>query len=674
MALRHERAGAVLVLAAAAWVLAPARPWPSADCLFGEATYHAAGTALLHGASGPVSAAYHMPGASLATACLKGRASSGQRRAWQAFARSGPAVLAAAAGTAAGSLASGVAAGAALLWAAPEPACHPQALLSVLVVLLALVLPAWARRPDKNRSLLAAAALGTALCLRSTLAFLPPLLAVWAWRRRERAGAFVVGLLPYAAVLPWVAAHLSAGGGLHFFEAGQAGNNIIAGALGMVGTFEGDVSALGSGLPNPLNFLETASWAVGHILSHPGRFLDAVVLRLSFVVGLEPVLWAAAAWGFCLTRRRPRTRVWALLAVYLAIVHAAMAVQENYFVPLWPVLALLAASPLGRGSYRLGALAESAARALAWAVCAVALAGGVFAGAAAMTTALRYGVRARGLPPESREALERAVSEAPDDALLREWRGRRRLVGGDLAGAREDFAAAAAGGLGEARMLESWTRRLSGEAVPFEEFPGLACAQRALAGLMRSEVLARDGSLDAARAEARSALEARASCAFARGPVGSAGALLASQEQGIRSLLAELKPLVPRGLVLSAPRYLESALPAPASAPAAWRALALGLQDLGDLEGSLALSGRLDGAGALADRGVALALAGRGEEAEAQLARALELDPAQTGAALTLGALLESQGKAGEAKAVYDKALAASRGPLRAELQRRLGR
>ncbi|MBI2362234.1 MAG: hypothetical protein HYV15_02475, partial [Elusimicrobia bacterium] len=633
MAHRHERAWAALALAAAAWALAPARPWPSAECLFGEATYHAAGTTLLYGAAGPVSPAYHMPGASLTTACLKGRASPGQRRAWQDFARSGPALLAAAAGTAAGGLASGAAAGAALLWAAPDPACHPQALLAVLVALLALILPAWAARPDRERSLLLAAVLGASLCLRSTLAFLPPLLALWGWRRRAGAQALLVGLLPYAAVLPWAAAHLIAGGGPRLFEAGQAGNNIVAGALGMVGTFEGDVSALGPGLPDPTSFMATASWAAGQVLSHPLRSADALLMRLSFVVGLKPMLWAAAAWGFFLTRRRPRSRAWALLAAYLALVHIPMAVQENYFVPLWPVLALLAASPFGRRSYQMGSLAEAVSRRGAWALFAVVLAGAAAGGAGAMTAALRYGVRARGLPPGSDEALERAVAEAPGDAMLREWMGRRRLSGGDLAGAREDFAVAADGGLAQARLLEYWTRRLSGEPVPFGEFPGLACAQRALAGLMRSEALARDGSLDAARAEAVAALERRASCAFARGPANPAGALLASKEQAVRALLAELKPLVPRGLVLSSPRYLESAL----SAPVALRALALGLQDLGDLEGSLALYGRIGGAGA--DRGVALALAGRVEEAIAELSKALELDSGQTGAALTLGAL-----------------------------------
>ena len=674
MARRHERAWAALALAAAAWLLAPWRPWPSAECLFGEGTYREAGTALRSGALGGVGPGYHMPAASLATACLMGDASPGLRRAWQAIARGGPALLAAAAGTAAGGPAAGVAAGAALLWASPEPACHPQAALSMLVCLLAFVLPAWAARPDRRRSLLVAAALGASLCLRSTLAFLPPLLAVWALRRRARGSALLVGLLPYAALLPWAAAHLAAGGGFQLLEAGQAGNNVIAGALGMVGTFEGDVSALGPALPDPASSLETLRWAALQVLLHPGRFLDAVALRLSFAVGLEPALWAAAAWGFFLTRRRPAAQAWALLAAYLAVVHSLMAVQANYFVPLWPVLALLAAGPLGLRPYRLEPLAEASARAAGRALCAVALAGAVLAGGAAMAAAMRYGVRARGLPPASAAALERAVAEAPGDALLRDWRGRRRLSGGDLEGAREDFAAAADAGLAEARLLERWARLLSGERVPFGEVPGLTCAQRASAGLMRAQALASEGSVSQARDEVRRALEGRAACAFARGSDGPAGALLSSQAQAVRSVLAEFRPLVPRGLRLAAPRLLEAALPGPDADPASWRALALGLQDLGDLEGSLELSSRVGGAGAMAERGVALALAGRAEEARAALERALALDPAQTGAALSLGAVLESQGKGAEARAVYEKALAASRGPLRAELERRLGR
>lgn len=59
------------------------------------------------------------------------------------------------------------------------------------------------------------------------------------------------------------------------------------------------------------------------------------------------------------------------------------------------------------------------------------------------------------------------------------------------------------------------------------------------------------------------------------------------------------------------------------------------------------------------DRGVALLLLGRRMEAEAELRRALELDPGRLAAALSLGTLLSSTGRGAQAREVYDRALAA---------------
>lgn len=643
-----------MFLAGAAWAAAPRRPAPAADCLFGEATYREAGTALRHAASGGVPAAYHMPAGSLATACLTGPASPRMREAWRAFSGVGAALLTA------------PAAAAALAWAVPDPACHPQAALAALVALLALVLARWAERPGMAWALAVAAVLGASLTLRSTLAFLPPLLAVWAFSRGRGPAALLVGALPYAALLPRVAAHLLARDGFVLFEAGQAGNNIVAGVLGHVGTFEGDLSAFGAGLPNPLNFSETMSWAFRETLAHPRRALDAMVLRLAYIVRLNPALWVAAAYGFFAARRRPTARAWGFLAVYLVGVHLPMAVQDSYFAPLWPVLALLAVSPLVRPAYRLWRLPESAARGAAAALGAAALAAAVLGAGVSMGWALRYGVRARAMPPDSADALARALAENPDDVVLRLWRGERGLAAGRLSEARADFAVATAGGLPRAGLLGRWSAYLDGEAADFAACPGCTCADAALSELFAAE----------AGGPASAALKARALCAFTRTPEFGLERRLRAPEQSVRALLADMRPLVPRGRTLKAPRLLASALPPPAEDPAAWRALAVGLQDLGDVEGSLSVYGRVASgeAGLLADKAVALALAGRLEESKSFLKEALRADPSLGAAALTLGALLEGEGKPDEARAVYRRALESGGGGLSGELEGRLSK
>jgi tetratricopeptide (TPR) repeat protein len=657
---------ALLLLAGAAWALAPRRPAPAPDCLYGEATYREAGTALRSGAAGGVPAAYHLPASSLTTACLKGSASPRARAAWGAFSGAGAAALAAAAGTLAGALSAGAAAAAALAWAAPDPACHPQAALTALTALLALLLARWAKRPSAGWSLAVAAALGASFTLRSTLAFLPPLLAAWALLRGRGRAAFLVGAIPYVALLPWAAAHLLAGRGFVLFEDGQAGNNIVAGVLGLVGTFEGDLSAFGPGLPDPLNFGETAAWALRETLAHPRRALDAMLMRLSHVVGLNPALWAAAAWGFFTVRRRPRAQVWGLLAAYLVLVHLPMAVQDSYFAPLWPVLALLAAAPFARRAYRLWAPPEAAARGAAAALAASVLVAAVVLGGAAMGTAVRYGARARATPPDSEDALARALERSPEDPVLRLWRGQRGLAAGRLAEARSDFEAAAASGLPRAALLARWSGFLAGEPAEFGACPGCSCAEAALSELFGAE----------AGGSAAAALSARARCAFTRTPEPEFEARLRAPAQSVRALLADVRPLVPRGRVLRAPRRLAEALPPANEGLAAWRALAVGLQDLGDVEGSLAVYGRLASSegGLLADKAVALALAGRLPEAKALLEEALRANPSLGPAALTLGALLEGEGNPEAARAVYRRALDASSGDLQDELKKRLSR
>ncbi|MBI3300334.1 MAG: hypothetical protein HYZ75_19375 [Elusimicrobia bacterium] len=673
---RPERAVAVLVLAAAALLLAPRRSFVTADCAFGEATYQEAGEGLLHGAAGGTPPSYHMPAASLAAACLRGHASSDVRRTWLGLAQAGPLVLAAAVAGASGGAAAAAAAAALLAWTSPEPACHPQAAMALLVLVLAGALAAWSRRTDSARSWAVAAALGASFAFRSTWAFLPPLLALWALRRGARKSALIVGLAPYLAIAPWAAATLASEGRPSLFEAGQAGDNIIAGALGLVGTFEGDSSALADGLPDPMDFGETMSWAARETLSNPFRTLDAMFRRAVFVVALAPLPWACALVGCLAAWRRPQVRAWALLALYLVAVHVPMSVQANYFTPLWPVLALLAAAPLAHRRFGFTVPLERGLRRLGSGLVLMAGAAALVAGSAAMVLAARYGAQALSRAPDSEAALEAALAAAPDDAVLRLWRGRRLLRAGSLAEARADFQAAVAGGVDRAEPLAAWSGLLSGGTLDMKTADGLPCATRALSVFFGAEALALQGRQGAAQAAALEAVEARRACAFVRVGAGAAQARLKATAQAVRALLADLAPLVPRGRVLAAPRLLTAAFSAFPPDRESWLALAIGLQDLADSEGAVAAHDGMAEAGAAAspaDRGVALVLAGRRDEGRAALTAALAADPACAPAALSLGAVLEGDGKPAEARAVYERALAAGGGRLRGELKRRLG-
>lgn len=665
------RAVAITLLAIAAWAAAPTRPWGGSDCAFGEATYQEAGESLLHAFEpGPRPASYHLPLAAGLTACLRGHVTEEARGNWRRAAGAVVPASAALVAALAGGPAAAAAAGAAAAWGQPEPPCHPQAAFTFFAALVAGTFVLWSRRPTAARAAAVAAAAGASLALRSTFVFLPPLAALWSWRRGARRGALILALAPWALPLVWAACNLSLHGRFAPFEMGQASSNLVVGALGLVGTVEGDLDSLAPNLPDGLDTGATARWAVREALSHPRRTLDAFVARLVFAVKTAPLLWAAALVGFLAARRRPEARALAFIVAAFTALHSMMAVQSNYFLPLTPLLAGLATAPLWVRRARLGPLIDRPAGWAAWGVLAAALGVGLGGAAWAAGLTVRHTWLAGQRPVDSEAALEAALAKAPEDAVLRYWQGGRSLVQGRLSAAALSFDAAEASGLDRARPLAAWARFLGGlqSGDGFSDERGLSCGERALSSMFRAEAAARGGRADAG-ALAGAALDAKRSCAAAR--AGGAPALF-TDAAALRGLLAELGAVTPGGQELSSPRLLGETL-APGDA-AAWRALAIGLQDLGDADGALDAFGRIGAPSAdvLSDKAVALAISGRVGEAKALLTDALQADPGLAAAALTLGALLEGEGRAAEAKAVYQRALAAGGGRLRGELERRL--
>lgn len=664
------RAVAVLLLAAVAWLLAPSKPFGGGDCAFGEATYQEAGESLLHSFEpGPRPASYHLPLASGLTACLRGHVSEKARGTWLRAAGSVVPASAALVAALAGGPAAAVAAGAAAAWGQPEPPCHPQAAFTFFAALAAGALVLWSRRPTAARAAAVAAAVAASFALRSTLVFLPPLAAAWSWRRGARRGALVLALAPWAFPAVWAACNLSLHGRFAPFEMGQASSNLVVGALGVVGTVEGDLDSLASDLPDALDTGATLRWAAREALSHPRRTLDAFVARLVFAVNTAPLLWAAALVGFLAARRRPEALALALVVAAFTALHSLMAVQSNYFLPLTPLLAALATAPLWVRRARLGPPVDGVAGLAAACVLAgalgVALGGAVWAG----SLSVRHAWLARERPADSEDALEAALQDAPEDGVLRLWQGRRRLLQGRLTAAALSFDAAEAAGIVRARPLGAWARLLDGVPSPtIADMRGLSCGERALATMFWAEAAAFVRH-EGAGALVREALDAKRSCATTRS--GDAPALF-SDAAAVRGLLAELGAVTPKDQRLSSPRLLGLTLMD--GDAAAWRALAIGLQDLGDADGALDAFGRIGAPAAdvLSDKAVALAISGRVVEAKALLTDALRADPGLAAAALTLGALLEGEGRAVEAKAVYERALAAGGGRLRPELERRL--
>lgn len=225
---------------------------------------------------------------------------------------------------------------------------YPQRLVCLLMLCVAGLLVWSARSPSPRCGLALGLACGACLLFRSTLAFFPPLLALLALKtlpssRRLRLSLLALLLVPYFFLLPWIFLNARVHNRFVPLELGQADLNVVTGALGLVQTAEGDITAL-----LPKDFKPSSSklaWAAREALSHPKRTLRAFLLRLKFVFLLNPVLFILATAAFWLARGLPFLWLGLLAGSHIAV-HCLMSVQENYFLPLWPLLAALSAGLL----------------------------------------------------------------------------------------------------------------------------------------------------------------------------------------------------------------------------------------------------------------------------------------------------------------------------------------
>lgn len=354
-AVRAAAAAAATALFVWALVLAPGSPYGSSP-ESGLSHYTDAGEILLHGlesSEGEVSS--NMPLSSVGAALLYNRGDFRGRRARRVV----PAALTVLLLLALGALvlpfefafsAAVLFLGALAYRGAGYPWTYPQSWFTVLVVLSACLLARRSREPSAGASLALGLALGASLSFRSTLAFFPPILAVW-MLRRERARWPEVLLacgVPYLFTLPTAWMNWSLHHELLLFEVGPADNNIVSGAMGIVPTVTHDMRAFLEG-GSPTEAGSAVAWAAGEILRHPVRYALSCVERFLYVLSFRPVLFPLAAYGAWLLRRRSEIRSLTLFVAYFLGVHCLMSVREEYFRPLWPLLA----APAGWGLYLL---------------------------------------------------------------------------------------------------------------------------------------------------------------------------------------------------------------------------------------------------------------------------------------------------------------------------------
>lgn len=398
---------------------------------------------------------------------------------------------------------------------------YPQRVVCLLALTAAGLLVWSARRPGARRLLALAAACGASLIFRSTLVFFSPLLAAAAFRelpssKSLRRGLLALLIIPFLFLLPWISLNARVHGRFVPLEFGQADLNVVTGALGLVQTVEGNITAL---LPQGMDPSSSKLlWAAREALGHPRRALRAFLLRLKFVVLLNPVLFLLAAAGLWLGRGRP-FRWLALLAGSHLFIHCLMSIQENYVLPLWPLLAALGAGLIPERSSPswkpdLGSWPALAALGLAL-------------GGAGLTMGTCLAYPSRAAAPD---AWSQAAARSPEDPWILFQIGSRLMEKGQVREALALLRKAAQKrpDLPKHRLYLAWAQAQLGQPLPLmawrqEQDSGLEASRELelTARIWRAAVL-RPHLPRQARAELKAALEAPGSNVLVRGTHGPA--------------------------------------------------------------------------------------------------------------------------------------------------------
>lgn len=191
------------------------------------------------------------------------------------------------------------------------------------------------------------------ICVRSPMLPFLPLLLLWrlAWRGGWRKPIIFMKeealplLGPAAAVLClWSGISLAATGRISPPEGMRAVSNLISGAMGFVGTMEGNYRQL-AGISQESN---PYFWALGHILENPLPYLRAIPLRALVAFNVAPVTSCVAIAGMVLFRSIPFYRTAGVITLYFLCVHCAMSVEGRYFSALLPLVSTVALAALFR--------------------------------------------------------------------------------------------------------------------------------------------------------------------------------------------------------------------------------------------------------------------------------------------------------------------------------------
>ncbi len=319
---------------------------------------------------------------------------------------------------------------------APFISLNEMGLFILMAALLAVLLSqnAW----SIEYSYVVGGVIGCSLLIRSELFLFPLILAPYLNRlarpRIPLKEVFPILIVPYLMLISWVYMNHAIYGRWIIFENGRADNNVVAGALGLVQTMEGNFRKLAGYTRGTSPLL----WAMRETLRHPLRFGWAYLQRLWFVFNVSPIMTALALWGAWKLRSQESIRRLMVFCGYYIGIHCLMPVESRYFIPIEPILCVLASVPISLWVKSRWGFADKLHFEIgrAWFR--------VFVGSAVLFFFV-FGlgteilIAAYPLREARAQSLGVVIENHPKDAWLWWWLGRQELISGNAQKASHDF-------------------------------------------------------------------------------------------------------------------------------------------------------------------------------------------------------------------------------------------
>jgi hypothetical protein len=270
----------------------------------------------------------------------------------------------------------------------PLPACRVEPVYGLLVLLLAVWLAEWGRKPGAARALGAGFILSVTLLCRSSLVLFPVVLLASLVLSREKSrtwqrSVWVLAGASFLFLFPWVLRN-----GLQFnrfipLEDHAADRNFIAAVDGVIVNLEGPSPDGRREIPFD-QLGERRLRALGKIAEDPLPYLASCIKRFGVMAGWHGPLLFLAGLGFLAFRRDPAILILGLLAATFFLTHAPLSLEARYVEPILPVLAVLGGVGglewVKSAGWMTGPFVEPPAKASAWIRWSVLGLGGVFYG------------------------------------------------------------------------------------------------------------------------------------------------------------------------------------------------------------------------------------------------------------------------------------------------------